>query len=163
MKVAVSIPDAVFEAAERWPNSAGVRGLVCTPRPRTSIDGCGGRGVTDRLDALYADEASQLSPALRGGTRASAGRHLVIRRGEIRWAELREPVGSEPGHRRPMLVVSSDRFNRSRIVTVVAVSITSNLRLGEAPGNVYLEARASGLGRDSVVNVSQVVTLDRPN
>ncbi len=85
----------------------------------------------------------------------------MIRRGDIRWAVLRKPVGSKPGYRRPVLVVSSDQFNRSRIATVVAVAITSNLRLAEAPGNVELAAEASGLGRDSVVNLSQIVTLNK--
>lgn len=85
----------------------------------------------------------------------------MIHRGDIRWADLREPAGSEPGHRRPVLVVSSDRFNRSRISTVLAVAVTSNLRLAEAPGNVELDAQESGLDRDSVVNVSQIVTLDK--
>ena len=85
----------------------------------------------------------------------------MIRRGDIRWASLREPIGSEPGHRRPVLVVSSDRFNRSRIATVLAVAITSNLRLADAPGNVELAAEESGLDRDSVVNVSQIVTIDK--
>ena len=86
---------------------------------------------------------------------------MVIRRGDIHWASLREPTGSEPGHRRPVLVVSSDRFNQSRISTVLAVAITSNLRLSDAPGNVELAAEESGLDRDSVVNVSQIVTLDK--
>ncbi|MYI15420.1 MAG: type II toxin-antitoxin system PemK/MazF family toxin, partial [Acidimicrobiaceae bacterium] len=86
---------------------------------------------------------------------------MVIRRGDIHWADLRAPTGSEPGHRRPVLVVSSDRFNRSRISTVLAVAITSNLRLADAPGNVELAASESGLDRDSVVNVSQIVTVDK--
>ena len=85
----------------------------------------------------------------------------MIRRGDIHWAELRVPTGSEPGHRRPVLVVSSDRFNRSRISTVLAVAITSNLRLADAPGNIELAADESGLDRDSVVNVSQIVTIDK--
>ena len=85
----------------------------------------------------------------------------MIHRGDIHWAGLREPIGSEPGHRRPVLVVSSDRFNRSRISTVIAVAITSNLRLADAPGNVELAAEESGLDRDSVVNVSQIVTLNK--
>ncbi len=85
----------------------------------------------------------------------------MISRGDIRWADLREPTGSEPGHRRPVLVVSSDRFNRSRISTVLAAAITSNLRLADAPGNVELAADESGLDRDSVVNVSQIVTIDK--
>jgi len=85
----------------------------------------------------------------------------VIQRGEVWWANLDEPSGSEPGFRRPVLVVQNDAFNRSRIATVIAVALTSNLRLVDAPGNVLLPARASGLKKDSVANVSQVVTLDR--
>jgi mRNA interferase MazF len=86
---------------------------------------------------------------------------VVIQRGEVWWANLDEPSGSEPGFRRPVLVVQNDAFNRSRIATVIAVALTSNLRLVDAPGNVLLPARASGLKKDSVANVSQVVTLDR--
>ena len=85
----------------------------------------------------------------------------MIRRGDIRWANLREPTGSEPGYRRPVVVVSNDRFNRSRIGTVIAVAVTSNLRLADAPGNVALAADSSGLDSDSVANVSQIVTLDK--
>lgn len=85
----------------------------------------------------------------------------MIHRGEIYWVDLREPTGSEPGRRRPVLVVSSDRFNQSRIETVVAVAITSNLRLAAAPGNVELPSDATGLDRDSVANVSQIVTVDK--
>ena len=85
----------------------------------------------------------------------------MLRRGDIHWANLREPVGSEPGHRRPVLIVSADAFNDSRIHTVVVVTITSNLTLVDAPGNVDLPAEDSGLVRDSVLNVSQVVTLDK--
>jgi mRNA interferase MazF len=84
-----------------------------------------------------------------------------MRRGEIWWATLPRPSGSEPGFRRPVLIVQSDAFNRSRIGTVVAVTITSNLRLADAPGNVSLSKRQSGLAKSSVVNVSQIVTLDR--
>ena len=86
---------------------------------------------------------------------------MVVERGAIWWADLADPRGSEPGFRRPLLVVQSDGFNRSRIHTVLAVVLTSNLRLVEAPGNVLLKARAAGLPRDSVANVSQVVTIDR--
>ena len=72
-----------------------------------------------------------------------------------------EPRGSEPGYRRPLLIIQADAFNRSRIQTVVAVVLTSNLRLVEAPGNVLVPRRASGLPRDSVANVTQLVTVDR--
>jgi mRNA interferase MazF len=86
---------------------------------------------------------------------------VVIERGEVWWADLGEPEGSEPGYRRPVIIVQSDAFNRSRLRTVVAVVLMSNLRLVEAPGNVLVPAKASGLPKDSVANVSQVVTLDR--
>lgn len=82
-----------------------------------------------------------------------------IQRGEIWWADL--PRRSEPGYRRPVLVVQADSFNVSRIQTVIVASITTNLKLADAPGNVLLPARSSGLSRDSVVNVSQLLTLDR--
>ena len=85
----------------------------------------------------------------------------MIQRGEIWWADLEDPRGSGPGFRRPVVVVQSDAFNRSRIGTVVVVVITSNLRLLDAPGNVLLGARTAGLPKDSVANVSQVVTVDR--
>jgi mRNA interferase MazF len=82
-------------------------------------------------------------------------------RGEIWWADLPEPAGAAPGYTRPVLIVQSDAFNRSRIETVIAVVLTSNLRLGLAPGNVLVSAAESGLPKDSVVNVSQIVTLDK--
>lgn len=82
-------------------------------------------------------------------------------RGEIWWASLPEPRGSEPGSRRPVLVVQANAFNRSRINTVIVVILTSNLRLGKAPGNLVLPADSTGLLRDSVANVSQVFTVDR--
>lgn len=84
-----------------------------------------------------------------------------MRRCDIRWADLGEPLGSEPGFSRPVVVVSDDNFNRSQIATVICVAITSNLRLAAAPGNVELPADVSGLAHDSVVNVSQVTTIDK--
>jgi mRNA interferase MazF len=86
---------------------------------------------------------------------------VVIERGEIWWAELPNPQGSEPGYRRPVVVISSNDFNRSTIKTVLAVVITSNLRLAEAPGNVNLLLEDSRLSKDSVANVSQVITIDK--
>src|SRR3546814_6795690 len=87
---------------------------------------------------------------------------MVIAQGEIWWADLGDPVGSEPGYRRPVLVVQCDRFNNSRIATVVCVTLTSNLRLANATGNVRLTARHTNLEKDSVANVSQLVTIDQP-
>lgn len=86
---------------------------------------------------------------------------MVVERGQVWWADLGEPSGSEPGFRRPVLIVQSDAFNRSRIRTVVAVVLTANVRLVDAPGNVLIPAKAAGLPKDSVANVSQVITLDR--
>ena len=86
---------------------------------------------------------------------------MVIQRAEIWWADLLEPRGSEPGYHRPVLVVQSDDFNRSRISTVIAIVITSNLKRANAPGNVYLPQDETGLAKDSVANISQVITLDQ--
>lgn len=86
---------------------------------------------------------------------------MVIERGEVWWADLGEPDGSEPGYRRPVVIVQSDAFNRSRLRTVIAVVLMTNVRLVEAPGNVLLPAKATGLPKDSIANVSQVITVDR--
>ena len=86
---------------------------------------------------------------------------MVVAQGDVCWADLPEPVGSGPGFRRPVLVVQGDAFNRSRLATVVCVPLTSNLKWANAPGNVFLPSRSSGLSKDSVANVSQIVTLDR--
>jgi len=84
-----------------------------------------------------------------------------MKRGEVWWAELPEPSASEHGFRRPVLVLQADQFNRSRINTVVAAAITSNMKLSAAPGYVSLSKRTANLGRESVVNVSQIITLDK--
>jgi mRNA interferase MazF len=86
---------------------------------------------------------------------------MVIRQAEIWWADLPVPAGSEPGYRRPVLIVQGDALNFSQIAIVVCVPLTSNLRWAEAPGNVRLRARSTGLPKDSVANVSQIVTIDR--
>ena len=84
-----------------------------------------------------------------------------MERGAVWWAELPDPVASEPGFRRPVVIIQSNAFNRSRIKTVIAVLLTSNLRLAEAPGNVLIAAADSGLPKDSVANVSQVILVDK--
>ena len=81
--------------------------------------------------------------------------------GEVWWADLEEPTGSEAGYRRPVLVVQGNAFNRSRIGTIVCVPLTSNLKWADAPGNVLLGAGDTGLPKDSVANVSLIVALDR--
>jgi mRNA interferase MazF len=84
-----------------------------------------------------------------------------MRRGEIWWANLPLPSGSGPGLRRPVVIIQANPFNESRISTVIVLAITSNLALSVAPGNVRVNKAVSGLGRASVINVSQVLTLDR--
>ena len=86
---------------------------------------------------------------------------VKLARGQVWWADLDEPGGSEPGFRRPVVVVQADAFNRSAIRTAVIVAVSANLKLAQAPGNVLLPARATGLKKDSVANVSQIATLDR--
>ncbi|HEY9595206.1 MAG TPA: type II toxin-antitoxin system PemK/MazF family toxin [Spirochaetia bacterium] len=81
--------------------------------------------------------------------------------GEIWWADLGEPIGSEPGYRRPVVVVQGEAFNRSRIATTVVVPLTSNMEWAGAPGNVALDAELTGLSKDSVANVSQIITIDK--
>ena len=85
----------------------------------------------------------------------------MIQRGHIWWAALPEPVGSEPGYRRPVVIVQADNFNESLIGTVVAVTLTTNLQRANAPGNVLLPSRRTGLPKDCVANVSQILTIDR--
>jgi mRNA interferase MazF len=84
-----------------------------------------------------------------------------IRRGEVWWADLGEPMGSAPGFRRPVIIVQGDAINRSKISTVICVPLTSNLLWAEAPGNVLLTSDQTGLTKDSVANVSQIVTIDK--
>ena len=86
---------------------------------------------------------------------------MEVARGEVWWADLPDPVASSPGGTHPVLVVQANAFNRSRLSTVVAVVITSNLRLADIPGNVLVPARESGLPKPSVVNVTQVITADK--
>ena len=86
---------------------------------------------------------------------------MVISQSEVWWADLPAPTGSGPGLRRPVVVVQGDAINRSRIATVVCVPLTSNLKWAGAPGNVPLAAAVTGLPKDSVANVSQIVALDR--
>jgi mRNA interferase MazF len=86
---------------------------------------------------------------------------MVIAQGDVCWADLPDPTGSGPGFRRPVVVVQGNPLNRSRVATVVCVPLTSNLRWADAPGNVFLRTRSTGLAKDSVANVSQIVTVDR--
>jgi mRNA interferase MazF len=86
---------------------------------------------------------------------------MVIEQGEIWWADLSEPTGAEAGFRRPVIIVQCDALNRSRIATVVVVPLTSIIKWADAPGNVLLKAKSTGMPKDSVANVSLVVALDK--
>lgn len=86
---------------------------------------------------------------------------MVISRGELHWADLGQPIGSRPAKRRPVLVMQSDPYNASRLATVLTAVITSNTDLATMPGNVFLPAAATGLPRDSVVNVTALATLNK--
>lgn len=81
--------------------------------------------------------------------------------GEIWWADLGIPFGSEPGFKRPVVVIQDNSFNRSKIRTVIVASITTNLNLSDAPGNIYIDMQNSGLSKDGVINISQISTLDK--
>lgn len=84
-----------------------------------------------------------------------------MNRGEVWWASLPQPTGSGPGFRRPVLVIQSNAFTQSKISTVVVAVITSNLALENAPGNVRISKSESGLGKPSVINISQIITIDK--
>jgi mRNA interferase MazF len=86
---------------------------------------------------------------------------MVVQRGEIWWASLPDPTGSGPGFRRPLVIAQSNDFNRSRINTIIAIVVTSNLKLARAPGNILLSAKSTGLPRNSVANISQIITVDK--
>ncbi len=86
---------------------------------------------------------------------------MVISQGEVWWSDFGEPTGSEPGYRRPVIIVQCDALNQSRIGTVVCVPLTSNLKWADAPGNLPLSARSTGLSKDSVANVSLIVAIDK--
>jgi len=82
-------------------------------------------------------------------------------RGELWWTDFGIPIGSEPGFKRPTLIIQDNSFNRSKIRTVIILPLTTNLNLAEAPGNVYLKKKDSQLSKDSVINVSQISVLDK--
>ncbi|MEM7126729.1 MAG: type II toxin-antitoxin system PemK/MazF family toxin [Chloroflexota bacterium] len=86
---------------------------------------------------------------------------VALQRGQIWWADLGEPLDSQPGYRRPVLVVQEDHFNQSRLSTVIILSLTSNLRYQELPGNIFLSRHDSGLSKDSVINITQISSIDK--
>jgi len=151
MKTAVSVPDDVFERVDRLARRAGrSRSEVYSAALREYLARHTPDEVTEALDRIVGEIGEGLDPFTR-----EAGRRGVW------WADLPAPEGSAPGFRRPVVVVQGDAFNRSALRTALCVPLTSNLRWAEAPGNVLLTARSTGLPRDSGANISQLVTLDR--
>ena len=133
MKTAISLPEAVFEEAERFARHAP-------------------NNITEAMNGVCNYRCAQ---------DARSRIMVALSRGDIWWAGLPEPSGSEPGFRRPVVVVQGDSLNRSRIDTVICVPLSSNMQWADAPGNVSLSCELTGLSKDSVANVSQVVTVDK--
>ncbi len=163
MKTAISISDDLFDSADALAARMDVsRSQLYSMAVAEFVAKHRDTDVTARLNDVYAQEPSGIEEPLRTAQgRSSEVRSMVIQRREIWWADLEEARGSGPGFRRPVLVVQADSFNRSRLPTILAVVLTSNMRLLEAPGNVLLPSRESGLPKDSTAVVSQVVTLDQ--
>ena len=164
MKTAISIPDPVFRSAEHLAARLGVtRSQLYTKALSGLVEKYRDDLVTSISNEIYGPQRT-----VRSGqqNRSIAAPHpcqwkALVRRGEIWWASLPDPVGSGPGFRRPLLIVPANSFNASRINTVTAAVITSNLKLADAPGNVRLPTRGTGLTTPSVVNVSQLITVDK--
>ena len=158
MKTAISIRDEIFQAAERTARALGMsRSELYATAVKEFVARHAGDRVTEALNDVYGDDP-ETSEARRPTASASVCLALpgwrMVKRGEVWWAELPEPGGSEPGFRRPVLVMQSDDFNRSRIGTTVAAAITSNLALGRCAGKRRIaETRirpTKGLGRQCV-------------
>ncbi len=159
MKTAISIPDETFERAERRAALLGLsRSEFFSRAAQRYLEQLDAESLTERIDAaldlLGGDESAV-------GAVAAGRRRRVVIRGGIYWVDLGSPTGSRPAKRRPVLVVQSASYNASRLATVVTAVITSNTGLATMPGNVFLPTVASGLPRDSVVNVTALVTLDK--
>jgi mRNA interferase MazF len=85
----------------------------------------------------------------------------MVKRGEIWWVSLPDPLSSEPGYKRPVVIIQSDSFNKSKINTIICAVLTSNLKLKDVPGNILLPNKTTGLPKDSVINISQIITIDK--
>ena len=155
MKTAVSLPDPVFRAAESLAHRPGVS--RCRPfreALEAYIASHDDEHVREALDDVYSAESSDLDSALALLQWASLT-------DEVWWASLPPPAGSGPRFRRPVVVLQSDPFSQSRNSTVVVAAVTTNLRLAAAPSKVLLEQSVSGLPRDSTINVSQILIMDK--
>ena len=160
----MSIPDEVFEDAERLARRLKrSRSEVYSRALAEYVARHAPDQVTEQMDRVVEELAEPADPVrLRGRPpRVEAKRVVTVSQGDICWAALGEPTGSEPAFRRPVVVVQGDPLNLSRIATVVCVALTSNMKWSEAPGNVALSSATTGLPKDSVANVAQLVTIDK--
>ena len=152
MKTAISIPDHVFKAAEELARRLGKsRSELYSAAIASYVDRHRQEGMTERLNEVYGPrkEQAELDAVLATLQSLSIPEEdWQVRRGEVWWVTPPPPVGSEPGHRRPVVIIQSDPFNRSRIGTAIAPHSTSNMRLEAAPGNVLLPRGTAGLDRD---------------
>ena len=159
MKVAISLPDPLFSAAEQLAERLHVsRSQLYASALSEYLKERHDGAVTEKLDAVYGSAAGAMDPPARNRPGQGCWR---MKRGEIWWASLPNPVGSGPGFKRPVLVIQANAFNTSKIATVVVAAMTSNLALAEAPGNLRISKSDSGLPQPSVVNVSQIITIDK--
>ena len=163
MKVAISIPDEIFSEGEALAKRFGTSRSEIYRRALGEFIGRHAeepvtRAMNEAIDSIGAAPDDFSAAACTARIEKS---RLVISQADVWWADLGEPTGSAPGYRRPVVVVQGDAFNRSRIGTVVCVPLTSNMKWAEAPGNVMLSKRSTGLEKDSVANVSLLVALDK--
>lgn len=163
MKTAVSIPDDLFHEADRLARrKKKSRSEIYKLALQDYVARNDPDALTDAMNRACAEVGGAKDDfASRAAQKTFAKSRMVISQGEIWWAELPEPAGSGPGLRRPVVIVQCDSINRSNISTVVCIPLTGNLRWAPAPGNVLLPADLTGLPKDSVVNVSQVLALDK--
>lgn len=162
MKTAISIPDELFKTAEKTAKKLGIpRSQLFAKALEEFIQSHSKESVTEKLNKVYNSKSSETKNNITDLSVESLRKSLKMIRGEIWWVDLGIPFGSEPGFKRPVLIIQDDSFNQSNINTIVSIAITSNLNLSEAPGNVLISKKDSNLSKDSVVNVSQIVTLDK--
>jgi mRNA interferase MazF len=159
MTTSISVPDPVFQEAEQLAErlektldqlyTEALVEYLARRNPDT---------ITERLNAVL-DSVAEPEDRFVTETAQDVLRRVEWCSTKEWWADLPEPVGSEPGFRRPFIVMQCDRFNQSRIATALCVPLTSNVRLADSPGNFLLSARSTGLPRDSVANVSLVLAV----
>ena len=157
------MPDEIFESAERLATQRGLtRSALYIQALEAFLSANEIDPLTEAINRVTDEMDTRLDPVLKHLQNVTLERDpLVVFRGELWSADLPEFTGIEPGVRRPVLIIQINRFNQSRLATVLAVAVTTHLALAQMPGNVLIEAAASGLEQGSVVNITLVITIDR--